>query len=74
MEDAEVDTEGVQGRNMIMEIAGVPVFYVPYFFASRNKKKRSGVFIAFGGIPIRWTAWPSPHLFIGIWRPITTPP
>ena len=53
MDDAEVDTEGVQGRNMIMEIAGVPVFYVPYFFASRNKKKRSGVFIAFGGIPIR---------------------
>ena len=42
MDDAEVDTEGVQGRNMIMEIAGVPVFYVPYFFASRNKKKRSG--------------------------------
>ena len=67
MDDAEVDTEGVQGRNMIMEIAGVPVFYVPYFFASRNKKKAQRVFIAFGEYQ-SVTAWPSPHLFIGIWR------
>ena len=52
MDDAEVDTEGVQGRNMIMEIAGVR-FFMFLIFRVTQQKKAQRVFIAFGGIPIR---------------------
>ena len=53
MDDAEVDTEGVQGRNMIMEIAGGAGFLCSLFFRVTQQKKAQRVFIAFGGIPIR---------------------
>ena len=53
MDDAEVDTEGVQGRNMIMENRRCAGFLCSLFFRVTQQKKAQRVFIAFGGIPIR---------------------